>query len=37
MQAACNYTTEMHPFDFDASSVEGQAHTSCNWRAGCYV
>jgi hypothetical protein len=37
MQAACNYTTEMHPFDFDASSVEAQAHTSCNWCAGCYV
>jgi hypothetical protein len=37
MQAACNCTTEMHPFDFDASSVEAQAHTSCNWRAGCYV
>jgi hypothetical protein len=37
MQAACNYTTEMHPFDFDASSVEAQAHTSCNWRASYYV
>jgi hypothetical protein len=37
MQVACNCTTEMHPFDFDASSVEAQAHTSCNWRAGCYV
>jgi hypothetical protein len=37
MQAACNCTTEMHPFDFDASSVEAQAHTSCNWHAGCYV
>jgi hypothetical protein len=37
MQATCNCTTEMHPFDFDASSVEAQAHTSCNWRAGCYV
>jgi hypothetical protein len=37
MQAACNCTTEMHPFDFDASSVEAQAHTSCNWRVGCYV
>jgi hypothetical protein len=37
MQAAYNCTTEMHPFDFDASSVEAQAHTSCNWRAGCYV
>jgi hypothetical protein len=37
MQAACNCTTEMHPFDFDASSMEAQAHTSCNWRASCYV
>jgi hypothetical protein len=37
MQAACNCTTEMHPFDFDASGVEAQAHTSCNWRAGCYM
>jgi hypothetical protein len=31
MQAACN-----HP-DFDASSMEAQAHTSCNRRAGYYV
>jgi hypothetical protein len=30
MKAACNYTTGMHPFDFDASSTEAQAHTSCN-------
>jgi hypothetical protein len=37
MQAACNCTTGMHPFDFDASSVEAQAHTSCNRRAGYYV
>jgi hypothetical protein len=37
MQAACNCNTEMHPFDFDASSVEAHAHTSCNWRAGCYI
>jgi hypothetical protein len=37
MQAACNCTKGMHPFDFDASSVAAQAHTSCNWRAGCYV
>jgi hypothetical protein len=37
MQAACNCTTKMHPSDFDTSSVEAQAHTSCNWRAGCYV
>jgi hypothetical protein len=35
MQAACNCTTGMHPFDFIASS--GQAHTSCNRRAGYYV
>jgi hypothetical protein len=37
MQAARNCTTGMHPFDFDASSMEAQAHTSCNRRAGCYV
>jgi hypothetical protein len=37
MQAACNCTTGMHPFDFDASNVEAQAHTSCNRRAGYYV
>jgi hypothetical protein len=37
MQATCNCTTGMHPFDFDASSMEAQAHTSCNWRAGYYV
>jgi hypothetical protein len=37
MQAACNRTTRMHPFDFDASSMEAQAHTSCNRRAGYYV
>jgi hypothetical protein len=37
MQAACNCTTGMHPFDFDASSVETQAHTSCNRRVGYYV
>jgi hypothetical protein len=37
MQAACNRTTRMHPFDFDASSMESQGHTSCNWRAGYYV
>jgi hypothetical protein len=37
MQVACNCTTEMHPFDFDASSMEAQAHTSCNRRAGYYV
>jgi hypothetical protein len=37
MQVACNRTTETHPFDFDASSMEAQAHTSCNQRAGYYV
>jgi hypothetical protein len=37
MQAACNCTTGTHPFDFDASSMEAQAHTSCNRRAGYYV
>jgi hypothetical protein len=37
MQAACNRTKGVHPFDFDASSMEAQAHTSCNRCAGCYV
>jgi hypothetical protein len=37
MQLACNCTTGTHPFDFDASSMEAQAHTSCNRRAGYYV
>jgi hypothetical protein len=37
MQAACNRTKRAHPFDFDTSSMEAQAHTSCNRRAGCYV
>jgi hypothetical protein len=37
MQAACNHTKGAHPFDFDAFSVEAQAHTSCNRRAGYYV
>jgi hypothetical protein len=37
MQAACNCATGMHPFDFDASSMESQAHTSCNRRAGYYM
>jgi hypothetical protein len=37
MQAARDYTTETRPFNFDASSLEAQAHTSCNWRAGYYV
>jgi hypothetical protein len=26
-----------HPFDSNAPSMEAQAHTSCNRRAGCYV
>jgi hypothetical protein len=37
MQAACNCTTGMHPFDFDAPSMAAQAHMSCNRRAGYYV
>jgi hypothetical protein len=37
MQAACNRTKGARPFDFDASSVGAQAHTSCNRRAGYYV
>jgi hypothetical protein len=37
MQAACNHTKGAHPFNSDASSVEVQAHTSCNRRAGYYV
>jgi hypothetical protein len=37
MQAACNRTRRTHPSDFAASSMEAQAHTSCNRRAGYYV
>jgi hypothetical protein len=37
MQTACNCTKGAHPFDFDASSMEAQAHTSCNRRSGYYV
>jgi hypothetical protein len=37
MQVACNRTTGAHPFGFVASSMEAQAHTSCNRRAGYYV
>jgi hypothetical protein len=37
VQAACNCTTKMHPFDFDASNMEAQTHMSCNQRAGYYV
>jgi hypothetical protein len=36
MQVACTCTMGTHPFDFDASSMEAQAHTSCNQRAGYY-
>jgi hypothetical protein len=37
MQVACNRTTGAHPFGFVAFSIEAQAHTSCNRRAGYYV
>jgi hypothetical protein len=37
MQAACNRTKGAHPSDFDTSSMEAQAHTSCNRRASYYV
>jgi hypothetical protein len=37
MQAACNCTTGTRPFSFDASSMEAQAHTSCNRCTGYYV
>jgi hypothetical protein len=37
MQSACNRTKWAHPFDSNAPSMEAQAHTSCNRRAGCYV
>jgi hypothetical protein len=37
MQAAYNHTKGAHPFDSDASSMEAQAHTSCNRHAGYYV
>jgi hypothetical protein len=37
MQAACNCTKGAHRFNFDASSMEAQAHTSCNRHAGYYV
>jgi hypothetical protein len=33
MQAACKCTKGAHPFNFDASSMEAQAHTSCNRHA----
>jgi hypothetical protein len=37
MQVACNRTVGAHPFGFVASSMEAQAHTSCNRRAGYCV
>jgi hypothetical protein len=37
MQAACNCAKWTQPFDSNAPSMEAQAHTSCNRRAGCYV
>jgi hypothetical protein len=37
MQAACNCTKGAHRLDFDASSMEAQAHTSCNRHTGYYV
>jgi hypothetical protein len=37
MQSACNRAKWTHPFDSNAPSMEAQAHTSCNRRAGCYV
>jgi hypothetical protein len=37
MQVTCNRAMGMHPFDFNASSMESQAHTSCNRRASYYV
>jgi hypothetical protein len=37
MQAACDRAKWAHPFDSNAPSMEAQAHTSCNRRAGCYV
>jgi hypothetical protein len=37
MRAACDRIKGAHPFGFDASIMEAQAHTSCNQFAGCYV
>jgi hypothetical protein len=37
MQVACNRTTRAHSLGFVASSMEAQAHTSCNRRASYYV
>jgi hypothetical protein len=37
MQVVCNHTMRAHPLSFVASSMEAQAHTSCNRCAGYYV
>jgi hypothetical protein len=37
MQSAGNHAKWAHPFDSNAPSMEAQAHTSCDRRAGCYV
>jgi hypothetical protein len=37
MRVACNRTAGVHPFGFVASSMDAQAHTSCNRHAGGYV
>jgi hypothetical protein len=37
MQSACNRAKWARPFDSNAPSMEAQAHTSWNRRAGCYV
>ena len=37
MQSACNCAKWARPFDSNTPSMEAQAHTSCNRRAGCYV
>jgi hypothetical protein len=37
MQSACNRAKWAHPLDSNVPSMEAQAHTSCNRRAGCYV
>jgi hypothetical protein len=36
-QSACNRARWARPFDSNAPSMEAQAHTSRNQRAGCYV
>jgi hypothetical protein len=36
MQAACNCTKGVHPFDSDTSGMGAQAHTSSNRRVGYY-